>query len=64
MKDFLLFVGDVKVEVWGKLIEVGYVVLFIFDVVLMMVVCFEVVMVFVFGRFVLDSRVLRDCGIE
>lgn len=64
MKDFLLFVGDVKVEVWGKLIEVGYVVLFIFDVVLMMVVCFEVVMVFVFGIFVLDSRVLRDCGIE
>lgn len=55
MKDFLLFVGDVKVEVWGKLIEVGYVVLFIFDVVLMMVVCFEVVMLFVFGRFVLDS---------
>lgn len=53
-----------KVEAWGKLTEVGYVVLFISDVVPMMVVCSEVVMVFASGRLVLDSRVLRDCGTE
>lgn len=43
-----------KVEAWGKLTEVGHVVLFISDVVPMMVVCSEVVMAS--GRLVLDSR--------
>lgn len=51
-------------EAWGKLTEVGHVVLFISDVVPMMVVCSEVVMLFASGRLVLDSRVLRDCGTE
>lgn len=45
-----------KVEAWGKLTEVGHVVLFISDVVPMMVVCSEVVMAFASGRLVLDSR--------
>lgn len=53
-----------KVEAWGKLIEVGHVVLFISDVVPMMVVCSEVMMVFASGRLVLDSLVLSVCGTE
>lgn len=53
-----------KVEAWGKLFEVGHVVLFISDVVPMMVVCSEVMMVFASGRLVLDSLVLSVCGTE
>lgn len=53
-----------KVEAWGKLLEVGHVVLFISDVVPMMVVCSKVMMVFASGRLVLDSLVLSVCGTE